>query len=228
MSNREWPGDENGFSAPRRHAGQLFNRLLRPNADFAIDFHTVTTGTDGTAFHLADMSQPAVAEMAMLYPIDQIFDSTGGYDGVLMNAFVAAGIPSFTPEIGKPRILDHDMIPLFVEGTMNVLKFHGVIAGPMGRTGRDVDVFVGNSGFPILATHGGFVELLVELRETVVAGQKVAVQYDTFGEVVAEYSTPVAGQVIVRRTDATCDPGASLVVILFNAETSEDEQVYPE
>ena len=31
--NREWPGDENGISAPSRQAGLLFNKLLRPNAD---------------------------------------------------------------------------------------------------------------------------------------------------------------------------------------------------
>ena len=30
--NREWPGNENGASAPNRHAGLLFNRLFRPNA----------------------------------------------------------------------------------------------------------------------------------------------------------------------------------------------------
>jgi predicted deacylase len=42
--NREWPGNENGPTAPSRHAGLLFNRLLRPNADYAIDFHTSTTG----------------------------------------------------------------------------------------------------------------------------------------------------------------------------------------
>ncbi len=40
--NREWPGNENGATAPSRHAGLLFNHLLRPNADFAIDFHTGT------------------------------------------------------------------------------------------------------------------------------------------------------------------------------------------
>jgi predicted deacylase len=41
------------------------------------------------------------------------------------------------------------MISLFVEGTMNVLKHHGILAGPMGRTGKDVGVFIGNrSGLP--------------------------------------------------------------------------------
>ena len=36
--NRQWPGDENGASAPARHAGLLFNRLFKPNADYAHRF----------------------------------------------------------------------------------------------------------------------------------------------------------------------------------------------
>jgi predicted deacylase len=48
--------------------------------------------------------------MAELFPIDQIFDNAA-YPGLLANAFIDAGIPAFTPEIGAARILDHDMIP---------------------------------------------------------------------------------------------------------------------
>ena len=42
--NREWPGNENGLGAVSRQAGLVFNRLLKPNTDLAIDFHTGTTG----------------------------------------------------------------------------------------------------------------------------------------------------------------------------------------
>jgi len=133
--NREWPGNENGASAPSRHAGLLFNRLFRPNADYAIDFHTATTGIDCAAFILARMDLAEVRAMAELYPIDQIFDNPA-YPTLLANAFIDVGIPSFTPEVGAPRILDHTMIPRFVEGTTNVLKRHGVLAGPMSRTGH--------------------------------------------------------------------------------------------
>jgi hypothetical protein len=66
------------------------------------------------------------------------------------------------------------MIKLFVEGTINVLKHHGIVAGPMGRTGKDVRVFVGDSAFPIMAVQGGLVEHLVKLNDKVQAGQKVA------------------------------------------------------
>jgi predicted deacylase len=218
--NREWPGNENGPTAPSRHAGMLFNRLLKPNADYAIDFHTSTTGYDMTAMHIARMDLPEVRAMAELFPIDQIFDNPA-YPGILPNALIDAGIPAFTPEIGAPRILNHDMIPLFVEGTMNVLKHHGIIAGPMGRTGKDTNLFVANSAHAVLATRGGFVELLVKLKEKVVAGQKVAVQRNALGEVVAEYSSGVTGEILAYRTDATSEPGNMLVTVLYNRTPSD-------
>ena len=192
--NWQWPGNENGTTAASRHAGLLFNRLLRPNADVAIDFHTGTTGFEVTAFNIAGMDVPEVKAMVELYPVGQIFDNHV-YPGVLHNAFMDVGIPAFTPEIGAARILNLEMISLFVEGTMNVLKHHGILAGPLGRTGKDVDVFVGNSALPILATKGGLVEHLVKLNDKVEPGQKIAIQRNSFGDVVAEYTSSVAGEI---------------------------------
>jgi uncharacterized protein len=225
--NREWPGNENGATAPSRHAGLLFNRLLRPNADFAIDFHTGTTGFEVTAFNIAGMDVPEVKAMVELYPVSQIFDNHV-YPGVLHNAFMDVGIPSFTPEVGAARVLDLEMISLFVEGTMNVLKHHGIVAGPMRRTGKDVSVFVGNSSFPILATAGGLVEHLVKLNDKVEAGRKVAIQRNSFGEVVAEYTSGVAGEITGQRSDAMSEPGNPLVFILFNRAMQEGIETYPE
>jgi predicted deacylase len=225
--NREWPGNENGATAPSRHAGLLFNRLLRPNADFAIDFHTGTTGFEVTAFNIGGMDLPEVKAMLELYPVGQIFDNHV-YPGVLHNAFIDVGIPAFTPEIGAARVLDLDMISLFVEGTMNVLKHYGIVAGSMGRTGKDVSVFVGNSAFPILATAGGIVEHLVKLNDKVEAGQKVAIQRNSFGEVVAEYTTSVAGEVAGLRSDAMSEPGNPLAFILFQKATPDGGETYPE
>ncbi|SOC43988.1 hypothetical protein SAMN05892877_1121 [Rhizobium subbaraonis] len=225
--NREWPGNENGATAPSRHAGLLFNRLLRPNADFAIDFHTGTTGFDVTAFNIGGMDVPEVKAMVELYPVGQIFDNHV-YPGVLHNAFMDVGIPAFTPEIGAARVLDLEMVSLFVEGTMNVLKHHGIVSGPMGRTGKDVNVFVGNSAFPILATAGGLVEHLVKLNDKIEAGQTVAVQRNGFGEVVAEYVSDVAGEVTGQRSDAMAEPGNPLVFILFKRPAPDGVEAYPE
>jgi uncharacterized protein len=225
--NREWPGNEDGATATSRHAGLLFNRLLRPNADIAIDFHTGTTGFDVTAFNIGDRTLPEVRAMLELYPVPQIWDNAA-YPGVLHNAFVDVGIPCFTPELGRARVLDFEIISMFAEGTMNVLKHYGIVAGPMGRTGKDLDVFIGNSAFPILAIEGGFVEHLVKLNDKVEAGQKVAIQRNSFGEVVAEYSSSVAGEVTGLRSDATSEPGNPLAFILFNKTPLEGGETYPE
>ncbi|MCK9907505.1 succinylglutamate desuccinylase/aspartoacylase family protein [Microbacteriaceae bacterium K1510] len=225
--NREWPGNENGITAASRQAGLLFNRLLRPNADAAIDFHTGTTGFEASAFNIGGMDVPEIKAMLELYPVGQIFDNHV-YPGVLHNAFIDVGIPAFTPEVGAARVLDLEMIPLFVEGTMNVLKHHGILAGPMGRTSKDVGVFIGNSALPILATQGGLVEHLVKLNDKVEAGQKVAIQRNSFGEVVAEYTSSVTGEIAGQRSDAMSEPGDPLIFILFNKTTPDGAEVYPE
>jgi predicted deacylase len=225
--NREWPGVENGPTASGRHAWLVFNRLLRPNADYAIDFHTGTTGFGVTDFNIGEMSIPEIRAMLELYPVSAIFDNPT-YPGVLHNAFIAAGIPSFCPEIGAARVLDHERIARFVEGTMNVLKHHGIVAGPMGRTSRDVPMFVGNTPVPILATAGGIVSYLVRLDDLVETGQKVAIQRNGFGAVVAEYTSGVSGKVLGLRSDAMAEPGNPLAFILFNAPEPEGGQAYPE
>jgi uncharacterized protein len=225
--NREWPGNENGVTATSRHAGLLFNRLLRPNADIAIDFHTGTTGFDVTAFNIARMDMQEIKAMVDLYPVRQVWNSSV-YRGVLAEELIDVGIPCFTPEMGRARVLDFEIISMFAEGTMNVLKHHGIITGPMGRTSKDLSVFIGNSAFPIVATTGGFVEHLVKLNDKVEAGQKVAIQRNSFGEVVAEYTSSVAGEVAGQRSDAMSEPGNPLVFILFHKAAQGGVEVYPE
>jgi uncharacterized protein len=228
--NREWPGDANGATASSRHAALVFSQLLAPNADYAIDFHTGTTGTDVTDFLLAAMDQPEVAAMAELYPVRQIFDFAG-YPGLLPVALADIGIPAFTPEVGSSRILDQALIADFVEGTLNVLKHHGIVPGPIGRTGKDSAVFVGDRAHAVAASEGGIVDLLVQLHEEVSPGQMVATQRNTFGEVVAEYMTDTGGRVAALRTDATAEPGDPLVIILFDSAAPQEQdetEVMPE
>lgn len=228
--NREWPGDENGASATSRHAGLLFNRLLKPNSDFAIDFHTGTTGLEVAAFVIGDRRLPDVKTMADLFPVGLMWDDPA-YPGVLHNAFVDVGIPCFTPEVGAARVLDRDMIALFVEGTLNVLKHYGVVSGPIGRTAADANMLIGDAAFPIIATQGGLVEFHAKLDDEVKAGQTIAVQRNMFGEVVAEYTTAVSGKLAAYRTDALSDPGNVLAFILFSQPGSASQasaQTYSE
>jgi predicted deacylase len=214
--NREWPGNENGATATSRHAGLLFNRLLRPNSDLAMDFHTGTTGLAAAALNIGDRRIPDVKIMMDQFPVGLIWDDPI-YPGVLQNAFVDVDIPCFTPEVGAARSLDAEIIALFVEGTMNVLKTYAVVPGKIGRTARDVSAYIGKYVLPIVATEGGFVEFQAKLDDKLVPGQTIAIQRDTFGAIVAEYKNSVEGKLAAARTDALSDPGNVLAFILFNA-----------
>ena len=222
--NREWPGNANGGTASSRHAALVFSQLLAPNADYAIDFHTAATGMDMTDLLLAPMDQPEVRAMAELFPVRQIFDFAG-YPGLLALALADVGIPTFTPEVGAPRIVDQEMIADFVEGTLNVLKHYGILAGPIGRTSTDTAAFVGDGQHVVAASEGGFVEVLVRLDEEVSPGQAVATQRNAFGEVVADYATDTGGRVAAFRTDATAEPGDPLVFILFDSTAPQVQDV---
>jgi predicted deacylase len=78
-----------------------------------------------------------------------------------------------------------------------------------------------------ISTHGGFLQLLVDLNDRVEAGQKVAIQKNAFGEVVAEYTCPVSGEVGARRTDASVEPGTPFLFYLIQGNSTPDED-YPE
>jgi predicted deacylase len=85
-----------------------------------------------------------------------------------------------------------------------------VIGGPMGRTVKEAGTFRGDAFHTVRATHGGYLELKVDLRSRVGVGQVVAVQRNAFGEVVKEYRTEVAGEISTLQRDALIEPGHAL------------------
>lgn len=213
--NRVWPGDEAGANAATRHAGLLWNRLLINNVNLVVDYHTVTTGSDFTLFMFADLRQPTVRQMAELFPVEQM-QNDPGLAGTLETTLIEAGIPALTLEVGGPRRFEAGKIARAVEGSLNVLKHYGLVEGPLGRTATEVGAVVGDALETIRATTGGFLELLVILRDRVTPGQLVALQRNAFGDVVAEYRASVTGEVAVVASDAVCEPGSRVMQILYS------------
>jgi predicted deacylase len=68
----------------------------------------------------------------------------------------------------------------------------------------------------------------VKLNDKVKAGQKVAIQRDSFGEVVAEYASGVDGEIAGLRSDVLSEPGNPLVFVLFNRTAPGGTEVYSE
>jgi predicted deacylase len=120
------------------------------------------------------------------------------------------------------------MAVLFVDGTLNVLKHYGVIPGPIGRTAIDANVLIGQNVYTVVSSQGGFIEWLVKITDNVRAGQKLAIQRNAFGEVLAEYTSPVKGRISALRSDATSEPGNVLVFILSTSAPASGSVPYAE
>ncbi|MBO0181209.1 succinylglutamate desuccinylase/aspartoacylase family protein, partial [Vibrio parahaemolyticus] len=61
--NRFFPGDQNGNEA-QRYLYALWNDLLKPNADLAIDLHTQTSGAAYPLYVFADFRIEQSLEIA--------------------------------------------------------------------------------------------------------------------------------------------------------------------
>ena len=74
----------------------------------------------------------------------------------------------------------------------------------------------------IRASTGGFVELFVKVAEKVSPGRKVAIQRNSFGDVLQEYKATVEGEVAILSTDALQEPGSRIMEILTNSSKCVD------
>jgi len=212
--NRTWPGREDGNTV-ERHSWLITNQLIKGNVDAAIDHHTGGTGTDFAKFIFVYGDSAEAIKLAKLFPTDQIMLDPG-YPGTLEYSLVKAGIPAMTTELGGARKFVPEMVKMGVDGNMNVLVHYGIISAPMRRTSADTNAFIGNDLASMRGVAGGFVTLLVKLNDAVTKGQRVAVQRNSFGDVVHEYLAPADGRVAIIGSDAASERGSEILTLLVN------------
>jgi hypothetical protein len=78
------------------------------------------------------------------------------------------------------------------------------------------ELFVGNKLDDIFASASGFTEIRVKLNDSVKAGQTVAVQRNSFGDIIRTYTAGSDGRVAIIGTDAIRERGVDVVSILTN------------
>jgi predicted deacylase len=210
--NRTWPGREDGNTV-ERHSWLITNKIVKGNVDAAIDHHTGGTGTDFAKFIFVFDKSPESIALAKLFPTDQIMLDPG-YPGTMEYSLVKAGIPAMTTELGGARGFHPEMVKMGVDGNSNVLVHYGIIDAPMRPTAADAGAFIGDDLETVRAVTGGYLTSLVKLNEAVTKGQKIAVQRNSFGDVVHEYFANADGRVAIIGTDAATERGGAVVTLL--------------
>ena len=206
--NREMPGVEGGRGI-EDYAGRLWNRLLRPNADQAVDLHTQSRGTAYVLYAFA--STPRARAIANLMQPD-IIKLDQGEKGTVENEMVRAGVPAITLELGTPEVFDAAMVRRGVAGITNLMREMQMLPGAVA-TGPAV--FTGNKLEPVRAPRAGFAHLLVPLGATVTKGQPIATISDAFGRITDTITAPVAGRVNTVFTDPRRPRGGMIARIVY-------------
>lgn len=208
--NRFFPGNHDGSTA-ERFLANLWEKLLKPNATFAIDLHTQTSGAIYPLYAFADFRLPTAVEMARLMDPDCILDDPGD-PGILETVWNRNGIPSITVEVGMGKVTQLDMIQRAVDGVINVLSHYQMITGTVKPPSREC--VEGSKIVTVRAESGGFIIPQVALLDEVKPDQLLAIQYDAFGQESMRYLSPSHGVVLSHNTDAMREPGGLVVRLL--------------
>lgn len=210
--NREMPGEDGGRGVAD-YAGRLWTRLLRPNADEAVDLHTQSRGTAYVLYAFA--STPRSRAMAELMAPD-IIKLDPGEKGTVENEMVRAGVEAITLELGRPEMFDDVMVARGVAGITNLMREKRMLAGPV--VPRWEGTFTGNIQTPVRAPRAGFARLLAPLGSAVAKGQVIATMNDAFGREIARIAAPVGGRISTSFTDPRRERGGMIVRIIHNSD----------
>ena len=208
--NRLFPGNADGLAA-ERFVASLWERLLKPNATFAIDLHTQTRGAVYPLYVFADYRIAQCSEMARLMKPDCVLNDPGD-PGILETVWNRSGIPSITVEVGMGKFTQPEMIQRAVEGVFNILAYYEMLES--NHTAQSVtevpqiNWVEGDKIVSVRADVGGFILPQVELLQSVETGDLLAIQYDAFGDESKRYLAPSSGKVLSFNVDALREPGA--------------------
>ena len=207
--NREMPGREGG-SAIADFAGRLWSRLIRPNADSAVDLHTQSRGTAYLMYGFA--STPRTRRMAELVAPD-IIKMDKGDRGTVENTLTADGVPAITLELGRPEMFDEVMIGRAEAGLTNLMRELKMLPGKVNPA--PASLFVANDIAAARAGRAGWARLLLPLGSTVKKDQPIAEVRDAFGAVLETVTAPVAGRINMITTDPRVAQGDTIVRIVW-------------
>lgn len=204
--NRVMPGKAGG--AADRHAQRLWDGLLRPNADLAVDLHTQSRGTAYVMYAFASTAETRA--MAELVGPD-IVKMDGGEKGTLENELTGDGVPAITFELGRPEVFDANSVQRGVDGLTNLMTAKGMIAGTVAATAP----FVTNRIVAVRTGTAGWMTLLAPLGSDVVKGQPIATIADSFGRITETVTAAESGRINTIATDPRRDAGDMVARIVW-------------
>ncbi len=215
--NRYFPGTPHG-SIASRIAHSLFNDVIQ-HCGAVVDLHTGSFDRRNLPQVRADLSRPAVGELARSFGATTVLHSRGAR-GMLRFAAIEAGIPAVTFEVGGPAELEEVEIVHGEQALQTLLHKLGMTRHQ--PTWDEAQPIFYESTW-IRSDVGGLLLSRVELGEHVGAGQVLGVVIDPINNIERELVSPAAGAIIGMARNQVVLPG--FAVFHLGGETSEQHVV---
>ncbi|KAK5946753.1 hypothetical protein PMZ80_000896 [Knufia obscura] len=226
--NRVFPGASiaDGGSIADSYAYTIWNSVWAnsSNADIAVDFHTLSTGSIGPLWAYADFRLDGVQRLAELAQPDHI-KIDPGEPGSIETTWVDFGVPAITLEIGPAKNWNQTLIKRSEEFIWRLLDDLAMLPGNYTAPPETVSIglentYKGTNFSYVSVSQSGWVQMDVVPLQDVEEGQSVGTLFNSWGDVIENLTAPVAGRVHTVRVDAAAEQGAGVLDLLYNATST--------
>ncbi len=202
--NRNFPGKEKG-NRSQQYVFQINNKILT-KLDYLIDMHTASFGRENSLYVRAAMNNDTINQMAKLQDADIILNSNGlpstneqiSATRTMRAEAMLKGIPCITVEYGNPQVYQPEIIQRGKTGVENVLSWLNMI--DQETVAVDLPIMCKKS-YWIYVEEGGYLEIMVELKQQLKKGELIAIMRNPFGDILNKYYCPEDGIVIGKSSN---------------------------
>lgn len=220
--NRSFPGDPNG--SPTQMIAHYIEHVLLPEFDLVLDLHSGGSSLVYVPCVLVRMSPDNGRKRktfdvmdAFGAPVAYISDGrSGGADRTLSAAAERQAVVCLTTELGGGGAINRHALRLAEQGVRRVLHRAGILKEMPQRAASPTRVLeVHGLDYYVFSPENGLIEPLVELEDTVEAGQAAAIVYfpDTPWREPSVATFRRGGTVICKRTQGYANRGDCLYQI---------------
>ncbi|MGC1503515.1 MAG: N(2)-acetyl-L-2,4-diaminobutanoate deacetylase DoeB [Sulfitobacter sp.] len=216
--NRSFPGAPDGTVTQK--IADYFQRVLLPQADIVLDFHSGGKTLDFVPFAAAHVMDDKAQQTACFEAMQAFnapysvmlleIDNVGMYD----TAVEEMGKTIVSTELGGGGSATARSIAIAKKGLRNVLIHAGILQGEM-QIDPTVNIDMPDGDCFVFAEHDGLFEPMVDLGETVEKGDVVARVWpvDRTGVPALEYKARISGLLISRHFPGLIKSGDCMAVV---------------
>jgi hypothetical protein len=218
--NRSFPGNENG-NRNEQYANKITKNIL-PAFDIHIDMHTASFGRVNSMYVRADLENDTLKSLAKLQQPDIILNSKAvPSSGVISNSArilraeaTLQGIASITVEYGNPQVYQKEIVLRGVNGILRTLDWLKMYKMQINTNITNIKPIVYcQKSYWIYMDEGGFLEVLVDLKDELRKGDKIAIVRDAFGKIISQYFAPENGIVIGKSSNPANMSGGRILFL---------------